>query len=78
MGSQYKIRDLKGVYFITSTITNWVDIFIRKVYRDCLLDAFRYCIQHKGLNIHAYVIMTSHFHAIVSAEKGHELPAIEI
>jgi REP element-mobilizing transposase RayT len=73
MGSQYKIRDLEGLYFMTFTIIGWIDLFIRDEYRDCILDSFKFCIDHKGFNLHAYVIMTSHIHLIASSREGHKL-----
>ena len=76
MGSRYKIRDLEGLYFVTFTVVGWVDLFIRNEYRNCITDSFTYCQQHKGLNVHAYVIMTSHIHAIISAQVGHNLVGI--
>ncbi len=76
MGNRYKIRDQTGIYFITSTVSAWMDLFIRREYKDCLLDSFRYCVENKGLNLHAYVIMSSHFHAIVSAKENHNLSNI--
>lgn len=76
MGSQYKIRDSEGLYFVTFTVVGWVDLFTRNVYRDILLDSFEFCRKRKGLNIHAYVIMTNHIHAILSAQGGYDLVAI--
>ena len=69
MGSRYKIRDQDGLYFLTFTIVGWVDLFIRNAYRDCLIDSLNYCMKHKGLRIHAFVIMTSHVHLIVSSKQ---------
>ena len=34
-----------------------------------------YCIEHKGLKVHAYVYMTSHLHLVISSE-GEELQHI--
>ena len=48
---------------------DWVDLFTRSVYKDIVLDSLRYCIEHKGLSIHAYCIMTSHIHLIASSEN---------
>ena len=73
MGSRYKIRDKEGLFFVTFTVTGWVDLFIRNEYRDCLMESFQYCIKTKGLRLHAYVLMTSHLHAIVSSQEGHDL-----
>lgn len=69
MGSKYKIRDKDGLYFVTFTVVRWVDLFIRNSYRECLLESFRYCIENKGLRLHAYCIMTSHLHAILSSDE---------
>ncbi len=76
MGSKYKIRDNDGLYFVTFTVVGWVDLFVRNAYRDCLIESLKYCREKKGLNLHAYVIMTSHMHAIVSAKEGSNLVAI--
>ena len=76
MGSNYKIRDNEGLYFITITTVGWVDVFIRREYKDCIIDSLKYCIEQKGLQVHAYVIMTSHIHSIISAKEGAKLVAI--
>ena len=76
MSRKYKIRDREGVYFITSTVIDWVDLFSRQTYRDILLASFRHCIQNRGLVVHAYVVMTNHFHAIVSVKGNEDLAAI--
>jgi putative transposase len=65
--SRYKIIDQHGLNFITVTIIDWVDVFIRKKYKDFVLDSLRYCQANKGLEIAAYVIMSSHVHLIVRA-----------
>lgn len=76
MGSRYKIRDQEGLYFVTFTVIGWLDVFIREVYRECLIDSFKYCIKNKGFKLHAFVIMSSHLHAIVSADDGFNLTSI--
>lgn len=64
----YKIRDQGGTHFLTFTIAGWVDIFSRQIYRDIILDSFRFCRQNKGLLVGAYVIMTNHVHTIWTAK----------
>lgn len=73
MGSRYKIRDQDGLYSLTFTIVGWIDLFVRNAYRNCLIDSLNYCMKHKGLSIHAFVIMTSHVHLIVSSKKDFKL-----
>lgn len=76
MSEKYKVRDSLEPHFITVTVVDWIDLFIRQEYKDIIIDNLKYCQEHKGLVIHAYVVMSSHFHAIVSAKGGCELPAI--
>jgi REP element-mobilizing transposase RayT len=68
--SSYSIREESGIYFLTSTIIGWVDIFSRKMYRDIVIESLKYCIDHKSLRLHAYVIMTNHMHWICSSKDG--------
>ncbi len=58
------------LYFVTLTITNWIDIFTRRLYGDLIINNLIYCQQHKKLNIYAYVLMTNHLHMIANAEDG--------
>ncbi len=69
MAYTYRIYDQFGHYFITCTVHQWVDIFTRKIYIDILLDSLRYCQQHKGLKVYAWVVMSNHIHLIVSSDK---------
>lgn len=73
MSSKYKVHNPEGSYFLTLTIVGWIDLFSRQVYRDILLDSLRYCQQHKGLLLYAYVVMTNHVHLITAVQEGHSL-----
>ncbi|MCE5197417.1 MAG: transposase [Armatimonadota bacterium] len=70
MPSHFRIFDQAYPHFITSTITYWLPIFCRDDYYRILTDSLNYCVQSKGLLVHAYVIMPNHFHAIVSQTTG--------
>lgn len=69
MSFAYKIYDQQGVYFITCTVHQWVDVFTRDEYKNILIDSLRYCQQEKGLKIYAWIIMTNHIHLIIGTEK---------
>ena len=73
---QYFVRNENEMYFITSTIVEWVDIFTRPVYKNIIVDSLKYCQEHKGLDIYAWVLMSNHLHAIVSAREGYKLSDI--
>lgn len=70
MAFSYSITNQEGVYFITCTVHQWVDVFTRSIYVDILLDSLRFCQKEKGLEFYAWVVMTNHIHLIVSSKNG--------
>lgn len=72
----YQIRDQNAVHYITFSVVEWVDVFSRADYRHILLDHIRHSQQHDGLSLHAWVLMTNHFHAVMSAKEGFALSDI--
>ena len=69
MSEFLKIEDGKA-YFITFTVINWLDIFLKEGYTNILIDSIKYCQQNKGLEVYAYCIMPSHVHMIAAAKDG--------
>ena len=65
IGRKYKFGDSSELYFISFAVINWIDLFIRKEYKDLVLDSWRFCQKEKGLEIYGWCIMTSHVHMIV-------------
>jgi len=76
MGRKYAIRNQEGLHFVTFTIVYWLAIFIRETYRDIWYDSIIYCQKNKGLNVHAYCIMSSHVHLILSSKEDNSLSDI--
>lgn len=72
----YKIRNQQGLHFITFAVVEWIDVFTRQQYRDIIIESMDYCIKHKGLNLHAWVIMSNHVHFIMSAKEEQKLSDI--
>jgi REP element-mobilizing transposase RayT len=70
MSTGYKIDDQYGMYFLTFTIVDWVDIFTRTVYRDIVMESLQYCIKSKDLKLYGFVIMTNHIHIIARSGNG--------
>jgi putative transposase len=75
MSTKYRFAEKEAVYFTTSTVVGWADVFTRDIYRDILLDSIRFCQQNQGLAIHAWVLMTNHLHLICSFH-GKQEPAL--
>ena len=70
MKEGYIIRDQSKAHYITATVVDWIDIFTRKNYRDCIIESLKYNIKNKKLTVYAYVIMSNHIHLIIQAENS--------
>ena len=55
MSRNYKIKDQDKVYFISFATVNWIDVFIRREYKDIIVESLKYCISNKGLELYALV-----------------------
>ncbi len=73
MRSRYKIVENSNLYFITSTIVEWIPVFTDKVFCDIIIDSLTYCRHKKGLQLFAFVIMDNHLHMIVYSESISEI-----
>jgi len=62
MPTAFQIHKQDSTYFLTLQIVYWIDIFSRKRYRDIICDSLNFCVEEKGLEIFAYVIMSNHVH----------------
>lgn len=60
------------LFFITTTVVDWVDVFTRDEYKRIIVESLDYCRRNKGLNIHGWVLMTNHLHLVVSHEIDSE------
>jgi REP element-mobilizing transposase RayT len=64
MSRNYKFHNPEGLYFVSFATVYWVDVFIRKIYFDCLVKNLNYCVDNKGMEIYAWCIMSSHVHLV--------------
>ena len=76
MSEKYKILEIDSAYFVTLTVTGWIDVFTRKNHKLVLINSLKYCQQHKGLVIFGWCLMPSHLHMIVRAEGQYALSEI--
>ena len=57
--SELRKANTDSTYFLTFTVVGWIDVFTRSRYCDVIVDSLNYCMEHKGLDVFAYVIMPS-------------------
>ena len=67
MRSRYRITEENRVYFLTSTVVEWIPAFLLPETRRVVVDALVYCRKEKGLHLYAYVIMENHLHLLAEA-----------
>jgi len=64
-------------YFLTFNTVDWIDIFIRPVYKQIIVHSLNHFIEHKGLNVYAWCLMTNHLHLLVQARDNGVIAEIE-
>ncbi|MBN8569840.1 MAG: transposase [Ignavibacteria bacterium] len=69
MRSRNKIYNSDGIYFVTSTIVDWIEIFNSREDYQILIDAINYNIRNKNFKVYAYVLMKNHFHIICTGDN---------
>lgn len=69
----YRIRNQHSVYFLTFTVTDWVDVFTRRNYREIIAESLSYCRKNKGLKLFAWCLMTNHIHMVCTTEPPFEM-----
>jgi putative transposase len=72
-GDRYFINNQESVYFFTLTVVGWLDVFTRVAYKNTIVESLQYCQKEKGLNLHAWCLMTSHLHLIASVKTGYKV-----
>jgi REP element-mobilizing transposase RayT len=66
MSRSYRVfTDQHYAYFVTWTLVDWLHLFDKEAYRLIVLDALNYLRTQKKTQLNAFVIMSSHIHAIL-------------
>ena len=75
-GDKYLISDQNSIYYTTTTIIGWIDIFTRISYKEIITKSLNYCVASKGLELFGWVLMTNHLHMICRAKERYRLSEI--
>lgn len=70
MTRNYKFHNPEGVYFVSFSVVEWLDVFTRNEYKNILIESLQFCCDEKGMEIFAWCIMTNHVHLIFRSIKG--------
>jgi len=56
-------------HFVTFTIVRWYPVFTSGPYFKIVLDSLRHLRENRDLRVHAYVVMPTHMHAILTSDN---------
>ena len=71
MSYAYQIHKQDEAYFfLTLTAVEWADAFMRRERKQILCDSLNHCVDEKGLEIFAYVIMSSHMQMFARVKES--------
>ena len=67
MRSRYRVHHPDRAHFVTCTIIEWLPVFNSPACCDIIVNSLQHCHDRKMLKIYAWVILDTHFHAILAA-----------
>jgi putative transposase len=70
MSRKYKFLNKEGLYFVSFATVNWIDVFIRPIYNDIVVESLTHCRNNLGLEVYCWCIMPSHIHMIYHANDN--------
>jgi len=71
MPNSYRIfKELNYAYFVTWTVVDWLPLFAEPVYRQIVLDSLNFLRTNKHTELNAFVVTSSHIHAILWPNDG--------
>ncbi|MET0394545.1 MAG: hypothetical protein ABW019_15475 [Chitinophagaceae bacterium] len=63
--------------FITLQTVDWVDLFIRPVYKQMIVHSLNHFIESKGLVVYAWCLMTHHLHLLAKSDNNNCIADLE-
>ncbi len=52
MSRKYKFSDQDKLYFVSFAVVYWIDLFIRKEYKDIIISSLAFCCKEKELELY--------------------------
>jgi len=67
----------QACYFLTFNTVDWVDIFIRPVYKQIIVHSLNHFIAQKGVTVFCWCLMTNHLHLMIQLKENCGVAEIE-
>jgi putative transposase len=55
MSRKYKFLNKEGLYFVSFATVNWIDVFVRPLYNEIVVESLIYCKKNLGMELYAGV-----------------------
>lgn len=71
------VTNQHACHYITFNTVDWVDVFIKPIYKRIIANTLNDLIATRGLTVFAWCLMTNHLHLLLQAKDGTGLSMIE-
>ncbi|WP_235820585.1 REP-associated tyrosine transposase [Canicola haemoglobinophilus] len=63
------MKNPDGAYFVSFATVYWIDVFIREIYFEAIIQSLEFCRKEKGMILYSYCIMPSHVHLLFQTKN---------
>jgi REP element-mobilizing transposase RayT len=57
-------------HYLTFNVVDWIDIFVRPVFKQIIVESLNHFIGKKGLTVYAWCLMSNHLHLLAQTRNG--------
>jgi hypothetical protein len=62
---RYRFHSDGALFYVTFSVVDWLPLFVAETACKIVTDSLAFCHRQKGLRVNDYVILPTHFHAIL-------------
>jgi REP element-mobilizing transposase RayT len=70
LSRKHKFYNKEGLYFVSFATVYWIDVFVRDIYFEKLVESLAFCRKEMEMEIYCWCIMPSHVHLIFRAKNN--------
>ena len=64
------VIEQRTCYYLTFNVVEWIDIFVRPVFKQIIVESLNHFIEKKGLTVYAWCLMSNHLHLVAQTRHG--------
>ena len=57
-------------HYLTFNVVDWIDIFVRPMFKQIIVESLNHFIAKKGLTVYAWCLMSNHLHLMAQTKDG--------